>query len=96
MGMPQRRGHACMPPKASEVFQGFLQCKKIQALETFPLQTIKNIFFEQSSEKCVFLTEKILQVLRLKNEHYSYMFRTPIIPVKILRNPVYFFNGGFT
>jgi hypothetical protein len=27
-GMPQRRGHAYMPPRASELFKGFLQSQK--------------------------------------------------------------------
>jgi hypothetical protein len=59
-------------------------------------QIQKNIFSGQSSESGFFRNQKILQVLRLKTEHYAYMIRTPIIPVKILRNFYHFFNGGFT
>jgi len=59
-------------------------------------ENFKIIFFWQSTEKSIFSQKKNLYVLRRKNEHYPYIIRTPIIPVKILSHFNHFFNGGFT
>jgi hypothetical protein len=56
----------------------------------------KKYIFKKIPKMNDFQRGKILRVLRLKTEQYAYMVRTPIIPVKILGNPVHFFNGGFT
>jgi hypothetical protein len=61
----------------------------------FPGITKQNIFLKKSSENGGFCKAVILLFLRLKIEQYPYMIRTPIIHVKILRNFIDFFNGGF-
>jgi len=46
-------------------------------------------------EKCVFFMQHIHELFTPETEHHAYMVKTPILYMKILRNFVCFFKGGF-